>query len=364
MSHQIISFTGEEAVGRGECNRMCEEPSQFYQLPCGSVFEEVVWASETMRNVLRQVATAAPSNSTVLLLGETGTGKELLARALHRLSNRSTMPFVTVNCAAIPQALIASELFGHEKGSFTGAHQRRLGRFESANGGTLFLDEVGDLPPETQTVLLRVLQEREIERIGCNRPIAIDVRIIAATNRNLLQAVNDRTFRSDLFYRLSVLPIQVPPLRDRADEIPILLRYFIERYATQAGKKVAYLKKSTIEALKAYDWPGNIRELQNVVERAVAFCDGDEFGVEDAWLQKTSKPSSMAAGMLAAVSEREREIIEAALTKCRGRVSGNSGAAILLGIPRTTLEYKIARHGIDKFHFRAGSKSCAVLAAS
>jgi PAS domain S-box-containing protein len=314
-----------------------------------SMFEEIIASCEPMRQVLKQVAKVAPSNSTVLILGETGTGKELIARALHRRSNRAARAFVRVNCAAIPQSLIASELFGHEKGAFTGALQRRIGRFESADGGTLFLDEVGDLPMETQIVLLRVLQEREFERVGSNHPISVDVRLIAATNRDLTAAVAAGTFRRDLFYRLNVVPVLIPPLRERAADIPLLIEYFVGRYAKAAGKTIRHIGKQTLERLAAYDWPGNIRELQNVVERAVILSETDTFFVDESWLKLESAESREPRERISTLSDREVETIEAALADCHGRISGPSGAAAKLGIPRTTLESKIKRFGISKY---------------
>jgi PAS domain S-box-containing protein len=314
-----------------------------------SMFEEIVGSCEPMRQVLKQVAKVAPSDSTVLILGETGTGKELIARAFHRRSNRATRAFVRVNCAAIPQSLIASELFGHEKGAFTGALQRRVGRFESADGGTLFLDEIGDLPMETQIALLRVLQEREFERVGSNHPISVDVRLIAATNRELPAAVAAGTFRQDLFYRLNVVPIAVPSLRERAEDIPLLVEYFVGRYAKAAGKKIRHIGKQTLEQLTAYDWPGNIRELQNVVERAVILSETDTFLVDESWLKRESAESRQPREGLSTRSDREVEMIEAALAECHGRISGTSGAAAKLGIPRQTLESKIRRLGINKY---------------
>jgi formate hydrogenlyase transcriptional activator len=308
-----------------------------------------------MCRVLKQVAKVAPSDSTVLVLGETGTGKELVARALHRRSNRSAGAFVRVNCAAIPQSLIASELFGHEKGAFTGALQRRVGRFESADGGTLFLDEVGDLPLETQIALLRVLQEREFERVGSNQPISVDVRLIAATNRDLPAAVAAGTFRQDLFYRLNVVPIVVPPLRERAADIPLLVEYFVGRYAKAAGKKIRHIGKQILEQLTAYDWPGNIRELQNVVERAVILSETDTFFVDESWLKRESAESRQPHEGLSTMADREVEMIEAALADCQGRISGPSGAAAKLGIPRQTLESKIRRLGINKYSLKPQS---------
>lgn len=319
------------------------------ELDRSSMFEEIVGSSEPMRQVLRQVAKVAQSDSTVLVLGETGTGKELIARALHRRSNRSARAFVRVNCAAIPQSLIASELFGHEKGAFTGALQRRLGRFEAADGGTLFLDEIGDIPVETQIALLRVLQEGEFERVGSNLPVSVDVRLIAATNRDLAAAVASKTFREDLFYRLNVFPIAIPPLRERAEDIPVLVEYFIGTYAKKAGKNIRHLGKHTLELFKAYSWPGNIRELQNVVERAVILSETDTLFFDESWLKRESGAYSKPQAGLSALAEREVEIIEAALVECHGRISGPSGAAVKLGIPRQTLESKIRSLGINRY---------------
>jgi formate hydrogenlyase transcriptional activator len=318
-----------------------------------SAYEEIVGSSMPLRRVLSQVSKVAPTDSTVLLLGETGTGKELIASAIHQRSKRSTRPFIRVNCAAIPPSLVASELFGHEKGAFTGALQKRLGRFESADGGTIFLDEIGDLPMDTQVALLRVLQEREFERVGSNQPISIDVRVLAATNRDLEAAVSAGTFREDLFYRLNVFPIRIPPLRERKDDIPLLVEYLVERYAKKTGKRFGHIKKSTLAVFQAYDWPGNIRELQNVVERAVILCEGETFSVDEVWLRrKATRRSSARPGMLAEIekefADRERKIIESALEASSGRVAGESGAAAKLGIPAQTLDSKIVNLGIDK----------------
>ncbi len=321
-----------------------------------SMFEEIVGSSEALYTVLRQVARVAPMDSTVLILGETGVGKELIARAIHKRSNRATRAFIRVNCAAIPPSLIASELFGHEKGAFTGATQRRLGRFESANGGTIFLDEIGDLPAETQIALLRVLQEREVERVGSSQPISVDVRVVAATNIDLMAAVATGTFREDLFYRLNVFPIQIPSLRERVDDIPLLVEYLIERYAKKTGKKIKTITKKSLDLFQAYDWPGNIRELQNVVERAVILSDGETFSVDEKWLKhessQESRRGSIPDGALSRDRKRERAFIETALADSEGRVSGPSGAANRLGIPRQTLESKIRSLGIDKHRFR------------
>jgi formate hydrogenlyase transcriptional activator len=322
-----------------------------------SMFEEIVGSSKPMRQVLKQVEKVAPSDSTVLILGETGTGKELIARALHHRSKRATRAFIRVNCAAIPQSLIASELFGHEKGAFTGALQRRLGRFEAADGGTLFLDEIGELPMETQIALLRILQEREFERVGSNHPVRVDVRLITATNRDLEAAVAAGTFRQDLFYRLNVFPIEVPPLRERAEDIPLLVEYFVGRYANAAGKNMRHIGKDTLEVLRAYRWPGNIRELQNVVERAVILSEGDTFVMDGSWLKRKPTDSPRPHEAPLGLADRELEMIEAALAESHGRTGGPSGAAAKLGIPRQTLESKIQRLGIDKYrHKRAASK--------
>jgi PAS domain S-box-containing protein len=320
-----------------------------------SMFEEIVGSCEPMRQVLRQVEKVAPSDATVLILGETGTGKELIARALHRRSKRAARAFIRVNCAAIPQSLIASELFGHEKGAFTGALQRRAGRFESADGGTLFLDEIGDLPMETQIALLRVLQEREFERVGSNHPISVDVRLIAATNRDLAAAVAAGTFRQDLFYRLNVVPIAVPPLRERAADIPLLVEYLVGRFAKAAGKRVRHINKQSLEQLTAYNWPGNIRELQNVVERAVILSETDTFFVDESWLTREPAESRQPPEGRSALADGEVEMIEDALAECHGRISGPLGAAAKLGIPRQTLESKIKRLGINKYGNRHSS---------
>ena len=313
-----------------------------------SMFEEIVGSSKPMSQLLKKVEKVAPSDSTVLILGETGTGKELIARALHRRSKRASRAFVKVNCAAIPQSLIASELFGHEKGAFTGALQRRVGRFEAANGGTLFLDEIGELPMETQIAILRVLQEKEFERVGSNHPISVDVRVIAATNRDLPAAVAAGSFRQDLFYRLNVFPVAVPPLRERVEDIPLLVEYFLGRFAKDAGKDIRHIGKQTLEKLQRCRWPGNIRELQNVVERAVILCETDTFVVDESWLEYNSEESSQGEA-LSALDDPELEMIKATLAETHGRISGPSGAAAKLGMPRTTLESKLLRLGIDKY---------------
>jgi formate hydrogenlyase transcriptional activator len=318
-----------------------------------SMFEEIVGSSDALRRVLGQVSKVAPTDSTVLILGETGTGKELLARAIHNRSRRLKKAFIQVNCAAIPQSLIASELFGHEKGSFTGALQRRVGRFELADGGTLFLDEVGELPPETQIALLRVLQEREFERVGGSQTIAVDVRVIAATNRDLDAAIADGSFRQDLFYRLNVFPIRVPPLRERIGDISLLVGYLIDRYAQRAGKKIRHIERRTMDLLCAYDWPGNIRELQNVVERAVILCEGETFSVDEAWLTRAiPKSAAKSVPLVANLVEREKEMIEKALRDSEGVIGGPGGAASKLGVPRQTLESKIRKLGINRYRYK------------
>ena len=318
-----------------------------------SMFEEIVGSSGALRKVLAQVEKVAPVDSTVLILGDTGTGKELIARAIHKRSNRSERAFIRVNCAAIPASLIGSELFGHEKGAFTGALQRRLGRFELADGGTIFLDEIGDLPAETQLALLRVLQEQEFERVGASQTISVNVRVLAATNRDLKAAVTAATFRQDLFYRLNVFPIQLPSLCQRVDDIPLLVEYFIERYAKKAGKKIRNISKRTLELFQAYDWPGNIRELQNVIERAVILCESETFSVDETWLKREIRRPGPALPFTATLVENEKEMIEAALAACQGRIAGPLGAAAKLGIPRQTLESKIKSMRIDKHRFRA-----------
>jgi transcriptional regulator with GAF, ATPase, and Fis domain len=294
----------------------------------------------------------APTDSTVLITGETGTGKELIARAIHKHSQRSVQAFISVNCASIPSSLIASELFGHEKGAFTGAVQRRQGRFEMAHSGTIFLDEVGELPAETQIALLRVLQERQFERVGGNRVIPTDVRVIAATNRDLTAAIAAGTFRADLFYRLDVFPIDVPPLRKRKEDIPMLVEYFVKRYAEKAGKQIRKIENNTLERCQSYAWPGNIRELQNIVERSVILCSGDTFRIEKAWLTGVQPPRQELAGPLPDTLEnQERKIIETALAESKGKVAGPEGAAAKLGIPRSTLDSKIKQLRIRKHRF-------------
>jgi PAS domain S-box-containing protein len=322
-----------------------------------SMFEEIVGTSPALQTVLSRISKVAPTDSTVLITGETGTGKELVARAIHRRSNRASRAFVSVNCAAIPRDLMASELFGHEKGAFTGAMQRRLGRFELAEGGTIFLDEVGELLPDTQVALLRVLQERELERIGGGQLIRVDVRVIAATNRDLKAAVARGAFREDLYYRLNVFPLEMPPLRARRTDIPLLVEYFIDRYARKAGKNIRSVDKKTLQLLQSYPWPGNIRELQNVIERSLIVCETEIFTVDESWLSQ--RPLDTRLGDKPLLSEKvaatEKEIIEEALRESQGRIFGPSGAAARLGIARSTLESKIRSLNINKNRFRAPS---------
>jgi transcriptional regulator with GAF, ATPase, and Fis domain len=318
-----------------------------------SMFEEIVGSSPVVKSVLCRVAKVAPMNSTVLITGETGTGKELIARAIHKRSKRAGRAFIAFNCAGVPPTLIASELFGHEKGAFTGAQQRRLGRFELAAGGTIFLDEIGELPAETQIALLRVLQEREFERVGGCQPLAIDVRVIAASNRDLQDAIRASTFRLDLFHRLNVFPIEVPPLRERKEDIPMLLEYFIKRYAVKAGKIIRSIDKKTVELFKSYSWPGNIRELQNVIERSIILCETETFSVDPSWLSAAPVQSNRNSSTLGEkLHEQERKIIESALAESKGRIAGRSGAAAKLGIPSSTLESKIKLLRIKKNGFK------------
>jgi transcriptional regulator with GAF, ATPase, and Fis domain len=323
------------------------------------MFEEIVGISPALHAVLSRVSKVAPTDSTVLITGETGTGKELIARAVHKRSQRRSRAFVGVNCAAIPHDLIASELFGHEKGAFTGATQRRIGRFELAEGGTIFLDEIGELPAETQIALLRVLQEHEFERVGGTGTIRTHVRVIAATNRDLEAAIAAGTFRSDLFYRLNVFPIEMPSLRERKEDIPLLVEYFIDRFASKAGKNIRGVNKKSLQLLQSYPWPGNIRELQNVIERSVIVCDTENFSVDESWLSRRPPPAQPHAGpgLFKRLPAQEKAIIEAALGASGGRVYGPSGAAAKLGMPRSTLENKIRSLKISKNRFKTDDPS-------
>ncbi len=334
--------------------RARDERVALQQIGRDSVFEGLVGSSEPLRRVLSQVRKVALSDATVLILGETGTGKELIANAIHKYSKRSGRAFIGVNCAAIPSSLITSELCGHEKGAFTGATQRRLGRFEAANGGTLFLDEIGDLQMDMQIALLRVLQEHEIERIGSDQPVPVDVRVLAATNRDLEKLVNEGKFREDLMYRLNVVPIHMPPLRERVTDIPLLAEYFITRCGQKARKRFTTIDKTTLKLLEVYQWPGNVRELQNVIERAVTLSDSENLAVDEMWLRREPSKIPRSTGALNGVLQmREREMIESALADSCGRVSGYAGAAAKLGLPTRTLDSKIKRLGIDKYRFKS-----------
>jgi PAS domain S-box-containing protein len=351
-----VAATDIEDRKQAEDRLRSENVALREEIDKASMFEEIVGTSPALKSVLSRISKVAPSDSTVLITGETGTGKELVARAIHRRSGRVSRAFVSVNCAAIPRDLIASELFGHEKGAFTGATQQRLGRFELANGGTIFLDEVGELPVETQIALLRVLQEHEFERVGGSRRIRADVRVIAATNRDLQSAINAGSFRSDLFYRLNVFPIEIPSLRERREDIPLLVEYFIDRYARKAGKNIKRVNKKTLELLQSYPWPGNIRELQNVIERSVILCETEIFSIDENWLPQQpplTPESKQQIELPRRLLLEEKEMIEAALKESRGRIFGPTGAAAKLGIPRSTLESKIRSLKINKNRFRA-----------
>jgi formate hydrogenlyase transcriptional activator len=321
------------------------------EIRTGQNFEEIVGSSAALKNVLKQVAIVAPTDSTVLILGETGTGKELIARAIHNMSARRDHTFVKVNCAAIPLGLLESELFGHEKGAFTGAIARKTGRFEVAHQGTLFLDEVGDIPPELQPKLLRVLQEQEFERLGSTQTIKVNVRLVAATSRDLPAMVEQREFRADLYYRLNIFPLVVPPLRDRSDDIPPLVEYFVARFAERLGRRVSRVDRKTMELLQGYHWPGNIRELQNVIERSVILAVDGTLRIDAGVLESTGSLKTPPTGDV--LRQNEKESIEAVLTETKGRVAGTRGAAARLRIPASTLESKIRALKIDKFKFRS-----------
>jgi formate hydrogenlyase transcriptional activator len=317
-------------------------------------FADIVGNSPALRLVLQDVETVARTDSTVLIQGETGTGKELIARAIHKLSLRRSHPFVTLNCAAVPTGLLESELFGHEKGAFTGAILQRIGRFELASKGTIFLDEIGDMPSEIQPKLLRLLQEREFERLGSTRTQRSDARLIAATNLNLATRMENKLFRSDLYYRLNVFPITVPPLRDRNQDIPLLAQHFVQKYAARMDKRIDTIPSTAMQILMDYSWPGNVRELENLMERAVILSSGDQLELDESWLKtKSLKIDTPTLSLGVALVEREKEMIETALAECAGRIAGPSGAANKLGLPRQTLESKIKALGINKNHFRA-----------
>ena len=353
---QTALETAFEEIKRLKDQLQDENLSLREEIDQAFMFEEIVGASPALKSVLSHVSLVAPTDSTVLISGETGTGKELVARAIHKHSRRSERAFVSLNCAATPPSLIASELFGHEKGAFTGAVQQRRGRFELAHSGTIFLDEIGEIPMDTQIALLRVVQERQIERVGGTRAIPVDVRVVAASNRDLSVAISEGSFRSDLFYRLNVFPIHVPPLRKRREDIPILVEYFVKRFAEKMAKRIRHIDRRTLELCDRYPWPGNIRELQNIVERSVILCTGDTFSIDEAWLSTQAPLRAEGSGPLpTALLDQEKEMIEAALTKSRGKVAGPRGAAATLGIPASTLESKIKQLGIEKRRFTTAS---------
>jgi DNA-binding NtrC family response regulator/PAS domain-containing protein len=358
-SGQVIQFVGTVIDVTEQRNARKALEKAFV-----SMFEDIVGTSPALQAVLSRVSKVAPTDSTVLVTGETGTGKELVARAIHKRSHRSSRAFVSVNCAAIPRDLIASELFGHEKGAFTGATQQRLGRFELAEGGTIFLDEVGELPAVTQIALLRVLQEHEFERVGGTGSIQTNVRVIAATNRDLEAAIAAGMFRSDLFYRLNVFPIEMPSLRERREDIPLLVGYFVDRFARRAGKHFQAISKKSLDLLQTYPWPGNIRELQNVIERSVVVCETESFAVDESWLSRPTLATEpvVQVELSGRLATQEKEIIEAALRECQGRVSGPTGAAAKLGVHRSTLESKISSLKINKSRFKNATPSKNILA--
>jgi formate hydrogenlyase transcriptional activator len=323
------------------------------EIPARAGFPGIVGQSRALRDVLEQVEMVAASDSTVLLLGETGTGKELIARAIHDRSRRRSKTFVKVNCAAIPSGLLESELFGHERGAFTGAFTHQIGRLELADQGSLFLDEIGDIPLEVQPKLLRVLQEREYERLGSTQTKQVNVRVVAATHRDLQTMILEGQFRSDLYYRLNVFPIVIPSLRERPEDIPVLVRHFARQFAQRMKKDIDAISAETMEALTRYSWPGNIRELQNVIERSVVMHERGRLTVKKSWLCGECLRSEPPAGSSFCKSSMgERETIGAALAETRGRVSGPSGAAARLGIPPSTLESRIRSMNINKYQFK------------
>ena len=343
------SLSGAELVQSRWGSRI--EPGEFtdsgYDL-CSTECEGIVGTSPALRAVLHQVRIVAPTGSTVLIEGETGTGKELIARAIHNLSGRRDRPFVKVNCAAIPAELLESELFGHEKGSFTGALAQRIGRFEAANGGTLFLDEIGDMPLNLQAKLLRAVQEQEIERVGGNRTIQVDVRIVAATNQDLKKMANENRFRADLYYRLAVFPLHIPSLRERGEDIPMLTRYFVQKHARRMGRKIESISTDAMEALTTYHWPGNIRELQNVIERSVVLSSGPELEVALPESGVRLAPIVLHRRSSNATDCAERAHILQAVKEANGKISGPDGAAARLGLKRTTLQSRMRKYNIAR----------------
>jgi PAS domain S-box-containing protein len=353
-----VAATDIEDRKQAEQRLQNENVAMRAEINKASMFEEIVGTSRTLQTALSLISKVAPADSSVLVTGETGTGKELVARAIHKRSRRSSRPFVSVNCAAIPRDLIGSELFGHEKGAFTGATQRRIGCFELAEGGTIFLDEIGELPAETRIALLRVLQEREFERVGGTGMIRTNVRVIAATNRDLEASIAGGMFRSDLYYRLNVFPIEMPPLRERREDIPLLVEYFIDRFARKAGKNFQTINRKSLGLLESYPWPGNIRELQNVIERSVIVCETENFSVDARWLSRQPPPAAepnRGLGLFRKLPSQEKAIIEAALRESGGQVYGPDGAASKLGMPRSTLESKIRSLKINKNRFKTTS---------
>jgi formate hydrogenlyase transcriptional activator len=352
MSPAVANSLAYEEIER--LKALLEQENLFLrsELDARDFSEDIVGSSAALRRVLAQIDKVAQTDSTVLITGETGTGKELVAAAIHRRSARQRRPMISLNCAALPPGLVASELFGHEKGAFTGALQRRAGRFELARGSTLFLDEVGDLSLDVQAALLRVLQEGTFERVGGTETLRTDARLVAATNRQLEREVEEGRFRRDLYYRLAVFPIAVPPLRERADDIPILVEYFAARHGAALGKRFRRVDRRTMETLVRYDWPGNVRELENVIERAAILSDGDRL-VLDVSALGASAPASPER-RATSLKSQERRAIEEALRRTRGRVSGPRGAAALLDLPSTTLESKIQKLRIDKHRFQSG----------
>jgi transcriptional regulator with GAF, ATPase, and Fis domain len=362
IDHPFALAGGSSGILETLCQHGEEGFSVRTELGKEAIFEDIVGSSAALQAVFSRLAKVAPTDSTVLITGETGTGKELIARAIHRKSRRCAHPIVSVNCAATPASLIASELFGHERGAFTGALQRRAGRFEVAAGGTLFLDEVGELPIETQIALLRVLQEHEFERVGGTTAIRADVRVVAATNRDLEAAITAGTFRSDLYYRLNVFPLEIPPLRERKEDIRTLVEVFVERYARRAKKTIRRISHKTLELLEAHSWPGNIRELQNVIERSVIMSESEVFSIDEGWLSGEAAPAQPARQPLrllqfparesrprewspssGTLEEIEREAIVRALRSAKWMVGGANGAAAILGLKRTTLQGRMRK---------------------
>ena len=353
MGYAGVAFTdvgGLGAAGFPEVMGIADErlfPESEMSNHC---FEGIIGQSRAIRNVLEQVCIVAPTDATVLLHGETGTGKELVARAIHNLSSRSRRSFVRMNCAAIPSGLLESELFGHERGAFTGALNQKKGRFELADHGSLFLDEIGDISLELQPKLLRAVQEQEFERLGSANTISVNVRIIAATHRDLPTMIRDEKFREDLFYRLNVFPIEIPPLRERREDIPLLVNYFVSKFSRRMGRQITSIPKATMEALTNNPWPGNVRELANFIERAVILSRGEELEVPMRELSVSYFRS--ASAQASTFVEAERKVIIDALSASAGRVAGNGGAAQRLGLKRTTLQHKIRRLGITEAHYR------------